>query len=192
LALCGAVLHARGEVRSEACDAVNEIKRLAFTASRTCVIRSEGALSHALAEALKHGTHSLADALRQWVSGEQARQLEDHITRGPAANARPSSAGFAAISYARRRTWSRSARRSQIRSHARVNDQESNCNGGRLPFGLQARVPPAAANPPLTIRAMRSVISINRRPGVTLFDYPSADDLPLRFIGKLAPAHCYA
>ena len=105
-----AVLHARGEVRSEACDAVNEITRLAFTASRTCVIRSEGALSHALAEALKHGTHSLADALRQWVSGEQARQLEDHITRGPAANARPSSAGFAAISYARRRTWSRSAK----------------------------------------------------------------------------------
>lgn len=77
-----AVLHARSEVRSEACDAVNEITRLVFTASRTCLIRGEGALSHALAEALKHGTHTLADALRQWVSGEQARHLEDHITRG--------------------------------------------------------------------------------------------------------------
>jgi len=77
-----AVLHARGEASSEACGAVHEIASLQHTHSRTCVIRSEGFLSRALADALRHGTHTLADALRQWVSADQARHLEDHIAQG--------------------------------------------------------------------------------------------------------------
>lgn len=77
-----AVLQARGEGGPEACNSLHKVTRLRFTESRICIPRNEGSLSTALADALSRGTHTFASALRDRVSDDQARHLEDHIARG--------------------------------------------------------------------------------------------------------------
>jgi hypothetical protein len=77
-----AVLHARPDARSELCPGASEITAIEFTRTRSFLTRGEGTLARDLAQAVRHGTHTLADAFRHWVSHAQAEQLEDHVAHG--------------------------------------------------------------------------------------------------------------
>lgn len=77
-----AVPHARADAHPEVCRGATEMTGIEFTCTRTCFTRREGTLALALGRALGHGVHTLADALRRWVSQAQSEQLEDHVARG--------------------------------------------------------------------------------------------------------------
>jgi len=63
-------------------EAVNEIAELGCNASGQPIATGEGALTSALAAAFSQGARDVAGALRQWMSRDQARQLESHLAHG--------------------------------------------------------------------------------------------------------------
>ena len=63
-------------------EAVNEIAELEYDAPGQRIAAGEGALTSALAGAFSHGARDVAGALRQWMSSDQARQLESHLAHG--------------------------------------------------------------------------------------------------------------
>ena len=79
-----AVLHARKDLPEDQAllDAVNEIAELECTASKQRIAAGQGVLTNALATAFSHGARNVAGVLRQWMSLEQARQLESHLAHG--------------------------------------------------------------------------------------------------------------
>jgi hypothetical protein len=79
-----AVLHARKDLPEDLGlrEAVNEIAELEYNASGQRIAAVEGALTSALAAAFSHGAPDVAGALRQWMSADQARQLESHLAHG--------------------------------------------------------------------------------------------------------------
>ena len=79
-----AVLHARKDLPEDSGlrEAVNEIAELEYDASGQRIAAGEGALTSALAGAFSHGARDVAGALRQWMSPDQARQLESHLAHG--------------------------------------------------------------------------------------------------------------
>jgi hypothetical protein len=79
-----AVLHARKDLPEDLGlrEAVNEIAELGCNASGQPIATGEGALTSALAAAFSQGARDVAGALRQWMSRDQARQLESHLAHG--------------------------------------------------------------------------------------------------------------
>jgi hypothetical protein len=78
------VLHARKDFPEDLGlrEAVNEIAELEYNASGQRIAAVEGALTSALVAAFSHGAPDVAGALRQWMSADQARQLESHLAHG--------------------------------------------------------------------------------------------------------------
>jgi hypothetical protein len=79
-----ALLHERKDAPADgtAVSLVRHTTELHFSASMQRVHCTTGGLAKALAGRLADGAHSLADALRAWLTGEQARELEHHVASG--------------------------------------------------------------------------------------------------------------
>ena len=61
---------------------LKEITKLQFEGSKHHICCTRGGVATELAARLAHGERSLADALRSWLSTDQARQLQSHIEKG--------------------------------------------------------------------------------------------------------------
>ena len=61
---------------------LKEITKLQFEGSKHHICCTRGGVATELAARLAHGARSLADALRSWLSTDQARQLQSHIEKG--------------------------------------------------------------------------------------------------------------
>ncbi len=79
-----ALLHERGDEPpgETASSLVRHTTELRFAASIHRVRCTTGNLARALAARSAGGAHSLADALRAWLTAEQARELEHHVASG--------------------------------------------------------------------------------------------------------------
>jgi hypothetical protein len=80
----GTLLHAREDnpplaVRS---GLLKEITELQFAASKQPICCTRGEIAERLAARLARGARSLADALRNWLSTDQAWELQNHIEKG--------------------------------------------------------------------------------------------------------------
>ena len=78
------VLHARKDNPPPAVssDLLKEVTQLHFTRPKQCITCSSGEVAEELAARLARGAHSLADALRSWLSADQAWQLQNHVEKG--------------------------------------------------------------------------------------------------------------
>jgi hypothetical protein len=61
---------------------LKEITKLQYEGSKHHICCTRGGVATELAARLAHGARSLADALRSWLSTDQARQLQSHIEKG--------------------------------------------------------------------------------------------------------------
>jgi hypothetical protein len=61
---------------------VQNMAELRFAALRESVHCTAGRLADALAKRSADGVHDLANALRGWMSSEQAREVQWHVERG--------------------------------------------------------------------------------------------------------------
>lgn len=61
---------------------LRQMTEVSFTASRERIRCTTGRLASALAARSARGAHSLAEALRAWLTPEQARELEQHVASG--------------------------------------------------------------------------------------------------------------
>jgi hypothetical protein len=65
-----------------ACVLLQQMTEVGFAVSRGRVRCTAGRLASALAARSAGGAHSLAEALRAWLTPEQARELERHVASG--------------------------------------------------------------------------------------------------------------
>ena len=79
-----ALLHARKDVppKPSASSLLKHMTELRFERSRQHISCTMGLLAEALATRLTGGARTLADALRDWLGSNQAKQLERHLERG--------------------------------------------------------------------------------------------------------------